>query len=90
MLVSDPSGPGGVLHEALEKEQASRIVVSVSGTDDQVGERWGNVVEAMLRDREASFRRAAEVRTQLAMQKTWAAAVVGLMAELKDLLSEGR
>jgi hypothetical protein len=57
----------------------------MSGDDDEDGERWGRAVEGMLRDREAAFRRAMEVRALLATRKTWAAAVAGLLAELHEL-----
>jgi hypothetical protein len=83
--VSSESGLGAMLREALEHEQAGRIVVPMSGDDDEDGERWGRAVEGMLRDREAAFRRAMEVRALLATRKTWAAAVAGLLAELHEL-----
>jgi glycosyltransferase involved in cell wall biosynthesis len=85
VLVSSESGLGAMLREALEHEQAGRIVVPMSGDDDEDGERWGRAVEGMLRDREAAFRRAMEVRALLATRKTWAAAVAGLLAELHEL-----
>jgi glycosyltransferase involved in cell wall biosynthesis len=89
VLVSSESGLGALLREALEPEQATRLVVPMSGDDAQDGEQWGRTVEAMLRDREAAFRRAAEVRTLLGNQKTWAAAAAGLLAELRDVLVGG-
>jgi glycosyltransferase involved in cell wall biosynthesis len=91
VLVTAESGLGALLRETLENEQASRLVIPMSGDDDEDRDTWGRAVEATLRDREAAFRRAAEVRGQLARQKTWAAAVAGLLAELKELLrDEGR
>jgi glycosyltransferase involved in cell wall biosynthesis len=83
VLVSDQSGLGALLREVLEPEQASRFVVRMSG-DDRDCEEWGRAIGAVLRDRDAAFRRAAELRTQLGRQKTWAAAIVGLWAELGE------
>jgi len=51
VLVSGESGLGAMLREALESEQASRLVVPMSGDDNQDSEEWGRAVEAMLRDR---------------------------------------
>ena len=89
-LVSAESGLGALLREVLESEQASRLVIPMSGDDEEDREAWGRAVEATLRDREAAFRRAAEVRGQLARQKTWSAAVAGRLAELKELLRDER
>jgi glycosyltransferase involved in cell wall biosynthesis len=83
VLVSSESGLGGILRETLEKEQADRIVVPMSGDDERDGDEWGRAVERMLSDREASFHRATEVRALLAEKKTWAAAIGGLLAELR-------
>ena len=85
VLVRSESGLGAMLRETLEHEQAGRIVVPMSGDDEEDGERWGRDVEGMLRDREAAFRRAMEVRALLATRKTWAAAVASLLAELREL-----
>jgi len=81
VLLSGQSGIGALLTEVLEPEQASRFLVRMSG-DDQDYEGWGRAVDAVLRDRDAAFRRAAELRTLLGKQKTWAAAIAGLLAEL--------
>ena len=81
VLLSDQSGIGALLTEVLEHDQASRFLVKMSG-DDQDYQGWGRAVDAVLRDREAAFRRAAELRTLLGKQKTWAAAIAGLLAEL--------
>jgi glycosyltransferase involved in cell wall biosynthesis len=83
VLVSDQSGLGVLLREALKPEQASRFVVRMSGDDDRDHDEWGRAVEAVLRDRDAAFRRAAELRSQLSQQKTWASATTGLLAELR-------
>ncbi len=88
VLVSSASGLGAMLRETLEREQAGRIVVPMSGDDEQDGKEWGHAVEGMLRDceaREAAFRRAMEVRALLATQKTWADAVADWLAEFRKL-----
>jgi glycosyltransferase involved in cell wall biosynthesis len=88
VLVSSESGLGALLRETLEPEQASRLVVRMSGDDDEDSEQWGRAVEAVLRDREAAFLRAAELRTRLSGQRTWAAAAAGLLAELDEVLTK--
>ncbi len=82
-LVSGNSGLGELLCEILEAEQVNRVVVAMSGDNERDGDQWGRAVEALLRDREAAFRRAAEMRALLAAQKTWADAVTGLLAALR-------
>ncbi|HEX8560297.1 MAG TPA: glycosyltransferase [Pyrinomonadaceae bacterium] len=88
-LVSSESGLAELLREVLDREQAGRFVVQTSGGDHETVERWARAVEAMLRDREAAFRRAAELREHLGRQRTWAAAVAGLLAELKGIPAGG-
>lgn len=82
-LISAESGLGKLLAEALEPEQTSRFVVAMSSDDARTVDDWSRAVEGVLRDREAAFRRAAEVCRLLGKQKTWAAAVTGLLAELQ-------
>jgi len=82
-LISAESGLGKLLAEVLEPEQTSRFVVAMSSDDTDTVDDWSRAVEGVLRDREAAFRRAAEVRSLLGKQKTWAAAVTGLLAELR-------
>jgi glycosyltransferase involved in cell wall biosynthesis len=84
-LISAESGLGMLLGEVLEPEQANRFVVPISTDDAQIIEDWSRSIEGVLRDREAAFRRAAEVRGLLCRQKTWAAAIAGLMAELSAI-----
>jgi hypothetical protein len=82
-LVSSESGLGELLRETLEQQQAGRIVVQMSGDDTRDREEWARAVEATLRDRDAAFRRAAEVRTLLANTKSWTGAIALLLAELR-------
>jgi glycosyltransferase involved in cell wall biosynthesis len=89
VLVSSESGLGEMLNEVLEGEQASRIVVRMTGDDAKDGQEWGEAVKRQLSDREASFRRAAEIRKSLAQQKTWRVAIAELWAELQELARRG-
>lgn len=82
-LISSESGLGQLLQGTLETEQANRFVVPATGDDAQDIETWSRAIEGVLRDRDAAFRRAAEVRTLLGRRKTWAAAMASLMAELE-------
>jgi glycosyltransferase involved in cell wall biosynthesis len=82
-LISSESGLGELLQETLETEQANRFVVPATRDDAQDIETWSRAIEGVLRDRDAAFRRAAEVRTLLGRRKTWAASMASLMAELE-------
>jgi glycosyltransferase involved in cell wall biosynthesis len=86
-LISSESGLGQLLQGTLETEQANRFVVLASGDDAQDIETWSRAIEGVLRDRDAAFRRAAEVRTLLGRRKTWAAAMASLMAEMEPVLA---
>ena len=83
VLVSEKSGLGELLQEALTKEAAVRHVVPVTGDVDIDTDVWSRAVEAILLDREAAFRRAIELRTNLAKQRTWTVAISALVAELE-------
>lgn len=83
VLVSEKSGLGELLQEALTKEAAARHVVPVTGDVDIDTDVWSRAVEAILLDREAAFRRALELRAILAKQRTWTAAISALVAELE-------
>lgn len=82
-LVSGNSGLGRLLREVLEPDQADRIIIPMSGDDAHDSETWARAIEGALRDRQAAFLRAAEMRSLLAQQKTWRAAIVQMTAELK-------
>jgi glycosyltransferase involved in cell wall biosynthesis len=78
-LVSGTSGLGLLLEETLEPDDAQRVVVPMTDNDDELIERWARAIDAVLRDRDAAFRRAAESRAELASRKTWAAAARSLL-----------
>lgn len=82
VLLSAESGLGQLLKEQILPEQASRVVVEMCGDNQQVQDRWAGAIHRMLADREASFRRAAEMRVELAARKTWRNSVESLLAEL--------
>jgi glycosyltransferase involved in cell wall biosynthesis len=82
-LVSASSGLGALLREVLAPEAARRMVVGMSGDDDEITDRWARQIEAVLRDRESAFRRAGEVRGRLATVKTWADAALALLSNVE-------
>ena len=84
VLVSAQSGLGALLEDTLGPDDAQRIVVSMADTDADLVDRWARAIEAVLRDREAAFRRATEIRAQLAVRKPWAEAARGLLAAVGD------
>jgi glycosyltransferase involved in cell wall biosynthesis len=79
VLVSSSSGLGALLEDTLPAEDAQRIVVSMADNDHDLVDRWARAIDAVLLDREAAFRRAAKIRTQLAARKGWAAAAQRLL-----------
>ncbi|MFI0485218.1 glycosyltransferase [Actinomadura sp. 9N215] len=80
LLVSGESGLGLLLDEVLPAERAQRSVVAISHDDETDADVWGRAVWAMLRDRDASFARAAELHRTLAGERTWRDAAVTLLA----------
>jgi glycosyltransferase involved in cell wall biosynthesis len=78
-LVSGTSGLGMLLERTLEPDDAQRIVVPMTDNGDELIDRWARAIDAVLRDRDAAFRRAAESQVQLASRKTWAAAARSLL-----------
>ncbi|WP_264811819.1 glycosyltransferase family 4 protein, partial [Gluconacetobacter johannae] len=81
-LVSADSGLAQLLREDLSPDQVARLVVKMDGTPDELCERWANAIERVLADREASFRRAAEIRNIMADKKTWLNEAKKLLAAL--------
>ncbi|WP_131738585.1 glycosyltransferase family 4 protein [Actinomadura roseirufa] len=80
LLVSGESGLGMLLAEVLPSEQAQRSVVPISGDEETDVASWDRAAWAVLRDREASFRRAAELHRAMAAERTWHEAA-GLLRE---------
>ncbi len=82
VLVSSNSGLGKLLTSELSDEQSSRLVVSMSGGDEEVIEKWSNAIYAVLRNREAAFTNSEEIRVQLGREKTWKISVTKLLKEI--------
>lgn len=79
VLISAESGLGQLLEEVLPAESAKRHVVPVTGDLDQDADTWSREVQAVLRDRDAAFARAEELRQKLATQCSWEQAVSQLL-----------
>jgi glycosyltransferase involved in cell wall biosynthesis len=85
VLVSSGSGLAQMLKETLDHKQAARVIVETTG--DEISpqadvHQWGRAIGATLRNREAAFRRAAELRDALAARHTWRASVLSLLSGL--------
>jgi glycosyltransferase involved in cell wall biosynthesis len=83
-LISGNSGLGDLLRQSLEPEQVNRVVVEMTGSDNDDAERWAQSVDAVLRDRDASFKRARELQQLLGRTVTWQASVAGMLAAVAD------
>ncbi|MBM2615739.1 tetratricopeptide repeat protein [Actinoplanes sp. LDG1-06] len=82
-LISSTSGLGMLLDGMLAPDDAQRIAVEMAGNGDDLIDRWARAIDAVLRDRDAAFRRAAETRSQLATRKTWAEAAQKLLGSVE-------
>ena len=84
ILVSDRSGIGELLAENLETHEAARWIVRTTGDRERDAEEWARAIELTLRDRQASFDRAHELRARLAAKLDWKQAVQALVATLES------
>jgi glycosyltransferase involved in cell wall biosynthesis len=82
VLVSTASGLGEILEELLEPHETAHVVVRTVGDDAQDIEEWSRAIEAVLRDRETAFTRAAELRRRMASQRSWSGEVSKLLTSL--------
>ncbi|MEV4080422.1 glycosyltransferase [Nonomuraea fuscirosea] len=73
VLVSGRSGLGELLGELLPAEEVQRMVIPVTGDEDDV-DRWAKAIASVLSDRPAAFARAASVRHTMARARTWSTA----------------
>lgn len=80
-LVSEHSGLGMLLEELAPRESRS-VVVPILGDMSKDAAVWGHCIAAELRDRPASFARAAALRRDLAARWTWANAVARILSAL--------
>ncbi|MEV6309518.1 glycosyltransferase [Streptomyces sp. NPDC051840] len=88
VLISEVSGLAELLREKLGDEVAARVVVPMSGNDDEDSETWARKIDMVLRDLPSAFRRAAEIRDTLAREVTWATAAASVLAEAAGLPGE--
>ncbi len=82
VLVSSRSGLALLLREALPRQDASRLVVPMSGHDRTDTQQWARAIDAVLYDRAAAFQRADALRPPLASHHTWRRAVDELLTSL--------
>jgi glycosyltransferase involved in cell wall biosynthesis len=85
VLVSTNSGLGELLQEVLKPHEAARVVVRTAGDDAQNIDEWSRAIEAVLRNREAAFTWASELRGRMASLRSWSSAVSKLVASLDHL-----
>ncbi len=85
-LVSSSSGLAKLLKEILQPEQAARVIIETTGDEGGGLEadlvEWERAIDALLRDREAAFRRAVELRELLRTRCTWRTSIEALLAAL--------
>ena len=78
VLVSERSGLGMLLTE-LVPDLGPRVVLPVHDGESRDTIRWGNAIAAVLRDRNAAFAAAAEMRRRMAEKRTWAGAAATIL-----------
>jgi len=88
VLISESSGLGVLLDRTLQPDDVQRVVVAMAGDDDEIVERWARAIDAILRDRDAAFRRASDIRQQLASRKTWPMAAQTVLAAVGPVTPE--
>lgn len=83
-LVSRESGIGRLLLETVTDEERPypHEVLPVMGPEDEVVKAWGEAIYRKLVEPQAAFRRAAEVRHQLAAVTSWEDAVTRILSAL--------
>ena len=84
VLVSDKSGLGDLLKEALDDEGYAQMVVPVVDTFDEDAEAWSRAIGFVLYDRKSAFRRAADIRRYLADRYTWGKSVDDMVRALTE------
>lgn len=85
VLVSGLSGLGDLLEDVVPDE-ASRMVVPVTGDDDQDAIAWGHAIANAIHNRTEAFANLELARKSLAEQRTWAMAAQEVLTSLyKDL-----
>lgn len=82
VLLSNASGIGQLLRQALTSEEAGRSVVRVTQDDKADSEAWSREIDGMLRDREAAFSRAWQLKISLGSKFTWKTSVNAMLKEI--------
>jgi glycosyltransferase involved in cell wall biosynthesis len=90
VLVSAGSGLGRLLRESLPPDDARRFVVPMSGNAAQDAASWAREIGAVLRDRDAAFDRADELRRSLSQRCSWATVAQTLLESIDDVTAESR
>ncbi|AUY47874.1 glycosyltransferase [Streptomyces sp. CB01881] len=85
VLISRESGLADLLHDRLGREMAGRLLVPMSGDDDEDADTWAREIDKVLADLPSAFRLAAEVRTTLSAQVPWSLAAGALLAEAETV-----
>jgi glycosyltransferase involved in cell wall biosynthesis len=80
ILVSDRSGFGELLRENLPESKAVQYVIRTTGDLRTDAPEWSRALEVLLRDREAAFRRAQELRNELSVTLSWDSAASELLS----------
>ncbi|MFE2099644.1 glycosyltransferase [Streptomyces sp. NPDC059468] len=84
VLVGSQSGLADLLRETLGREQASRFVVELTRDDEKDTANWARAIDRKLRDRDAAFGHAAELRNELAQRVTWGRAAAVVLGEVPE------
>lgn len=85
VLVSSSSGLAQMLREMLNSEQAARVIVETTGGEirpEEDVQEWERAIDGILRNREAAFRDAAELRDTLGARHSWQISVESLLSNL--------
>jgi glycosyltransferase involved in cell wall biosynthesis/tetratricopeptide (TPR) repeat protein len=88
ILVSDRSGIGELLGEQLEGFETARWIVQTTGDREKDSEVWSRAIEFALRDRQASFRRAHELRVRLASVLSWPRSIESFLSAVPGKVLE--
>jgi glycosyltransferase involved in cell wall biosynthesis len=65
VLISKESGLGELLIEVLGDEKAKDYVIDTQGEIEEIAKRWEREIDFKLRDREASLKKAKELKEEL-------------------------
>lgn len=87
VLVSNQSGLGEILQNDVRTDAAKCAVVLTSGVDDETNiAAWSQAIKSVLFDRIAAYKRAVQLREDVAKVLDWANSVKKLVAELQKIV----